>query len=71
VLAHAAGLAASTGSACHSGQETPSATLLAMGVAHEAAMGVVRLSLGHDNSQADTTAAADILVKAHEAATRQ
>jgi len=46
VLAHAAGLAASTGSACHSGQETPSATLLAMGVPPATALGSVRLSLG-------------------------
>jgi cysteine desulfurase len=71
VLAHAEGLAASTGSACHSGQETPSATLLAMGVAHDVAMGVVRLSLGHDNSEADVAAAADMLVEAHEAAIGQ
>ena len=64
VLARAPGLAASTGSACHAGQHTPSSVLTAMGVAPEVAMGVVRLSLGHDNSPADVAAAADILVNA-------
>jgi cysteine desulfurase len=64
VLAHAPGLAASTGSACHAGQHTPSSVLIAMGVAPEVAIGVVRLSLGHDNSSADITVAADILVNA-------
>ena len=64
VLARAPGLAASTGSACHAGQHTPSSVLIAMGVAPDVAMGVVRLSLGHDNSSADVAAAADILVNA-------
>lgn len=39
-------LAASTGSACHSGQTEPSAVLVAMGVPRELALGAVRLSLG-------------------------
>jgi cysteine desulfurase len=47
VLAHAPTIAASTGSACHSGAEHPSAVLTAMGVGHTEAMGTVRLSLGH------------------------
>ena len=64
VLARAPGLAASTGSACHTGQHTPSSVLIAMGVESDVARGVVRLSLGHDNSSADVAAAADILVNA-------
>jgi cysteine desulfurase len=65
VLANAHRVAASTGSACHSGLQTPSAVLLAMGVAPHIALGAVRLSLGHDNNPADIAAAADILVRAY------
>jgi cysteine desulfurase len=39
-------LAASTGSACHSGRTEPSAVLVAMGVPLELALGAVRFSLG-------------------------
>jgi cysteine desulfurase len=69
VLANADGVAASTGSACHSGQHTPSPTLLAMGVPPDIALGAVRLSLGHDNKTADIASAVDILVRAYETAT--
>jgi cysteine desulfurase len=65
VLAHAAGLAASTGSACHSGLDTPSATLLAMGVPPATALGSVRLSLGRTTTATDISMAATILVTAH------
>ncbi len=65
VLAHAAGLAASTGSACHSGQETPSATLLAMGVPPATALGSVRLSWAAPQLATDISTAATILVTAH------
>ena len=65
VLAHAAGLAASTGSACHSGLDTPSATLLAMGVTPATALGSVRLSLGRSTTATDISTAATILVTAH------
>ncbi len=68
VLARADGVAASTGSACHSGLHTPSATLLAMGVQAEIALGSVRLSLGHDNTLAEIATAADILVGAYRTA---
>ena len=47
VLAATPGLAASTGSACQAGQDTPAATLLAMGFTPEVALGAVRLILGH------------------------
>ncbi len=69
VLAHAPGLAASTGSACHSGHDTPSATLLAMGVTHATALGAVRLSLGRATTATDIATAATILATAHTLAT--
>lgn len=53
VLRHAPTIAASTGSACHSGAQHPSAVLTAMGVGHAEAMGTVRLSLGHGTSAQD------------------
>lgn len=65
ILSLSPGLAASTGSACHAGDENPSAALSAMGVSHDVAMGAVRLSLGHGNTEVDVTAAAAILVSAH------
>lgn len=46
VLARAAGVAASTGSACHAGLTEPSPVLLAMGIAPTLALGALRLSLG-------------------------
>ena len=69
VLACAPGLAASTGSACHSGQDTPSATLLAMGVTPATALGAVRLSLGRATTATDISTAAAILAAAHTLAT--
>ncbi|MBI4703047.1 MAG: cysteine desulfurase [Deltaproteobacteria bacterium] len=50
VLAAAPAIAASTGSACHEGGETPSAVLTAMGLASATALGAVRLSLGRSTT---------------------
>ena len=61
VLRHAQTIAASTGSACHSGTEHPSAVLTAMGVGHAEAMGTVRLSLGHGTSAQDVLQAVRVL----------
>jgi cysteine desulfurase len=69
VLAASPGLAASTGSACHAGQDTPAATLLAMGSTPEVALGAVRLSLGHGTTATDVSTAATILITAHTLAT--
>jgi cysteine desulfurase len=69
VLSHASRIAASTGSACHAGRDTPGDTLLAMGVPPDIALGAVRLSLGHANTSADIDAAVDILTRAHRSAT--
>jgi cysteine desulfurase len=46
VLAFVAGVAASTGSACHAGLTEPSPVLLAMGIEPMLALGALRLSLG-------------------------
>jgi cysteine desulfurase len=61
VLAGAAELAASTGSACHEGLETASAVIVAMGVPPEAALGSVRLTLGRSTTAPQVTAAAEAL----------
>ncbi|MFK4107596.1 cysteine desulfurase family protein [Streptomyces sp. NPDC002176] len=64
LLAAAPGLAASTGSACHSGAATPSPVLSAMGLDDARALGAVRLSLGRWTTAADVDRAAGILVGA-------
>ena len=53
VLASLEGVAASTGSACHSGQVTLSPVLSAMGVDPKAGMGAVRFSLGRSTTVED------------------
>ena len=65
VLAKTPGIAASTGSACHAGEHTPNATLLAMGVAPDVALGAIRLSLGRGTTRAEIEAAVGLLVSAH------
>jgi cysteine desulfurase len=47
VLQHLDGIAASTGSACHTGQIEPSPVLTAMGIDRNRALSAVRFSLGH------------------------
>ena len=65
LLALADGVAASTGSACHAGEEEPSAVLLAMGVAPEVARGAVRMSLGRGTTAADIQRASSVLCSAY------
>jgi cysteine desulfurase len=55
---------ASTGSACHADSEEPSAVLTALGIAHDKALGAVRLSLGRGTKQDDVAAAARALAQA-------
>jgi cysteine desulfurase len=57
-------VAASTGSACHAGEESASSVLTAMGVEPRAALGSVRLSLGRTTTREDVVVAADALVEA-------
>ena len=51
LLLDAAGVCASSGSACTSGSLEPSHVLLALGRPHEIAHGSIRLSLNHTNTQ--------------------
>jgi cysteine desulfurase len=69
VLAASPGLAASTGSACHSGQDTPAATLLAIGATPDVALGAVRLSLGHGTTAEDIDSAVQILARGYRECT--
>jgi cysteine desulfurase len=55
---------ASTGSACHADREDPSAILLALGIAPDAALGAVRLSLGRYTQERDVEEAAAALAEA-------
>jgi cysteine desulfurase len=55
-------IAASTGSACHSGSDAPCASLVAMGLDPGLALGPVRLSLGRDTTVQEVDQAADSLV---------
>jgi cysteine desulfurase len=64
VLERAPEVAASTGSACHSGQQAVSGVLAAMGCSLERAQGAVRLSLGRFTSPGDVDRAAACLVAA-------
>ena len=64
VLACAPGIAASTGSACHEGAETPSNVLTSMGLSHADAMGAVRLSTGRFTRAGDVEKAAGLLIEA-------
>lgn len=61
-------LAASTGSACHSGRTDPSAVLVAMGMSRGRALGAVRLSLGRWTTEADIERAAAALIRTGRAA---
>ena len=53
VLQHLDGIAASTGSACHTGQMEPSPVLTAMGIDRNRALGAVRISLGYYTTKDD------------------
>ncbi|GAH76278.1 unnamed protein product [marine sediment metagenome] len=57
------GIAASTGSACTSGNLEPSHVLMAMGVAPEIAQGSIRFSLGRDNRKEDIDYTVENLVE--------
>jgi cysteine desulfurase len=61
VLARLDGIAASTGSACHTGHVELSPVLEAMRVAPEVGMGAVRFSLGRGTTQEEIDAVADRL----------
>ena len=56
-------IAASTGSACHSGSMEPSPVLTAMGLPKETALGAVRFSLGRWTSKDEVDYAVDLVSK--------
>jgi cysteine desulfurase len=56
-------LAASLGAACHSGEETISPVLAAMGVTPEVARGAVRLSVGRPTTREEVERAAEMLLE--------
>ncbi len=62
VLAASPGVLASTGSACHAGEERASSVVLALGVPATEALGTVRLSLGVTTRTADVDRAARALI---------
>jgi cysteine desulfurase len=64
LLAATPEIAASTGSACHDGDESASAVLLAMGIPSKAALGSIRLTLGRATSESAVDRAATALVRA-------
>ena len=64
LLAACPGVLASNGSACHADSEEPSAILLALGIAREAALGTVRLSLGRHTTREEIDTAATLLAAA-------
>jgi cysteine desulfurase len=64
LLAACPQIAASTGSACHSGSHGPSPVLTAMGLPAERALGALRLSLGRWSCERDVETAADALIRA-------
>lgn len=55
-LLDAAGVAVSTGSACQAGVPEPSHVLMAMGRTESDARGALRITLGHDSTEADVQA---------------
>jgi cysteine desulfurase len=64
ILARMPQVAASTGSACHSGAVTLSPVLAAMGVAQDIGMGAVRFSLGRGTTEAEIDAVLAALTQA-------
>jgi len=62
---------ASTGSACHADSEEPSAILTALGIAHDRALGAVRLSLGRGTTADDVPVAASALAAAWRLVARE
>jgi cysteine desulfurase len=69
LLAATPEIAASTGSACHDGQESASAVILAMGVPITEARGSVRLTLGRGTTDDDIARASHALCRAWQSIT--
>jgi cysteine desulfurase len=63
VLERLGGVAASTGSACHSGRVELSPVLEAMGIAPEVGMGAIRFSLGRGTTRDEINAVVERLTE--------
>ena len=61
LLRNAPEVAASAGSACHSGEDVPSGVLTAMGIPADVAVGSIRLTLGRHTTPEEIARAADAL----------
>jgi cysteine desulfurase len=71
LLAATPQIAASTGSACHDGDESASAVLLAMGIPAKAALGSIRLTLGRATTGSEIDRASTALASAWAALKRR
>lgn len=63
ILAALPGVAASTGSACHSGSVQPSPVLTAMGLPVPVALGAIRFSLGRETTAAEVDTVIELLAE--------
>jgi len=61
------GVAASSASACKTGNPEPSSVLLALGYPREDAFGSLRLTVSHSTTEADIEYAIDVIVESAEA----
>ncbi|MSZ53374.1 MAG: aminotransferase class V-fold PLP-dependent enzyme [Actinobacteria bacterium] len=62
------GVSVSTGSACAAGVNSPSHVVLSLGANSDEAMGTMRITFGHNSSDADVDAFLDAFPKAYEGA---
>jgi len=62
LLGQIPGIAASTGSACHSGSTEPSRVLLEMGLSRKLALGALRLSLGRWTTRDEVDVASGLII---------
>lgn len=57
------GVCISAGSACNEGNATPSSVLKAIGLTDEEALNSIRITIGHQNTEEEINAAAEIITK--------
>jgi len=62
------GVSVSTGSACAAGVSSPSHVVLSLGANSDEAMGTMRITFGHNSTEADVDAFLDAFPKAYEGA---
>jgi cysteine desulfurase len=62
------GVSVSTGSACAAGVSGPSHVVLSLGANSDEAMGTMRITFGHNSSDADVDAFLDAFPKAYDGA---